>query len=246
VVKDKNNISDSNVKELTIELAHQKRLINNILRLYESDRKEWERLLHDQFGQSLAAIKSFSVGIQSSTDLTEIKDISDIIISAADELYISSYDMMRSLRSGFMQDSELTDAIKVCIDNSRLSQSGVKVEFDHSGDLSSLGDLLNVAILRIIQEILVNLSRFANPVKSNIHLSCHKEQPESSQIKDSNHINISFSCVLTNSTVTDEFLPKFEAIKRYVLSLSGRYDMVIDKENIEIKVIIDTDDLILG
>lgn len=235
-----------NAKELTVILAQQTRLINNFQRVYEFDRKEWESLLHDQFGQTLAAIKSFSVGIQRTTELSDVKEISDIIIDAADELYITSYDMMQSLRSGLMKNTALIDGIKTCIDNSRLSQSGIAVDFDSSGDLESLEGILNVAILRIIQESLVNLARVFNPIKSSVVVRFHQVGLKFSHNNNSNHIEIKINAILDKNNEIEEPLSKFDSTKRYVESLGGNYDMVVAKKNINIKVTIATDDFIVG
>lgn len=166
---DKNEIA---LLKLGDQLDKQRRLLQRVQCAYETERREWARLLHDEFGQSLAAIKSFAVGIKNSTEsATDEHELAEIIQATADDLYVSAYDLMRGLRSGFIENIDLLTGIQQCVDNSRLAQKGIQVEIRTEGRLESLGHLMNVVILRMVQESLSGIVRSSSPIAITISIS---------------------------------------------------------------------------
>jgi len=154
------NKNEQSLIKLGAQLDKQRRLLQRIQRVYETERREWARLLHDDFGQSLAAIKSFAVAIKNSSDTaSEERELAEIIQSTADELYVCAYDLMSGLRSGFIDEVDLLGGIQLCIENSRLRQKGIEVQVQSEGKVQSLGLLMNVAILRMVQESLSGIIR---------------------------------------------------------------------------------------
>ena len=169
------NSNEQQLLKLGEQLDKQRRLLQRVQGVYEAERREWVRLLHDDFGQSLAAIKSFAVGIKNSTGIaSDTYDLAEIIQSTAHDLYESTYDLMRGLRSGFIEDVGLMSGIQVCIDSSRLSQQGIKVQVESEGEVESLSHFLNILLLRVVQESLSGIIRSSSP--SSILISISRKQ----------------------------------------------------------------------
>jgi glucose-6-phosphate-specific signal transduction histidine kinase len=72
----------------------------SLLRLLESDHQSVVKLLHDDIGQSLVAIRSIAEAIldQDSHQADETGELVDLIKQASNSAYRSAYDLMQELR----------------------------------------------------------------------------------------------------------------------------------------------------
>ena len=254
------NKNEQQLIKLGAQLDKQRRLLKRIQCVYETERREWAHLLHDDFGQSLAAIKSFAVGIRNTTDSTSDEhELAESIRDIADELYISAYDLMRGLRSGFIDDIGLLGGIQLCIDNSRLAQQGIEVQIQSEGEIESLGLLMNVAILRMVQESLSGIIRSSSP--SNIvifisiqqrHLDERRKHPRNTDtdetgpaplVREVLQLNISSNAV--DTVESDNYTGGFQRTRDYVEAFGGDYSVKqIDNAGIGIRISLDITDLI--
>jgi len=148
------------------KLDRQRRLMQRIQCAYEAEQKELEHLMHDEFGQSLAAIKSFAMCIKNNSAANnDITELAEIILSTSNDLYITAYDLMRSLRSGFIDNMNLLEGIQSCVENSRLAQKGIQSKINFEGELEISNHTLIVLLLRITQESLNGILRSSDPTK---------------------------------------------------------------------------------
>ena len=246
--------------ELGVQLDKQRLLLQRVQCLYETERREWVRLLHDDFGQSLAAIKSFAVAIKNATDSASDEcELAEIIQSTADELYLGAYDLMSALRSGFIDDKGLLGGIQVCIENSRLKQKGIEVQLQSEGEVESLGRLLNVAILRMIQESLSGIIRSSSsseiiisinvqqyPLEKRRKQSCNPGTDETGSaqaVREVMELNISSNAV--NTVEFDNHTSVFQRTRAYVAAFGGDYSVKqIENVGIDIEISLDITDLI--
>jgi len=235
------------------QLSMNKSLLKRMHKVYEAERKEWEQLLHDDFGQSLAAIKSFATLIKDTSGQdSDVYDLAGIIQATTSELYISVYDLMRSLRSGFINELDLQSSIQVCINNSRLSQKSIQTELYADGELESLGKFLNVIVLRIIQENLIGIVRSFEPNKIIIKVSrTQSDLSNGIQINEDKKqmarevLNINMLSAGRHTIECNQPIQKFSRIYNYVDALGGEYDIKVEGSHIEIQVKLDMDDLIM-
>jgi len=234
-----NELEHQKIK-LIAQLDSQQRLLQHVLQVYETERQQWVQLLHDDFGQSLAAIKSFAVGIKNeNSNNRETYDLADIIQSTANEMYIRSYDLMRSLRSGFSDDGSLLNGIQVCLDNSRLNQKGIRVQVHSQGEVDNFSQFLNVMLLRIIQDSINGIVRSSKPTEIEISL-----QIEFSQLQQKILILQICSNVL-NKDEFDNANDTFLRCEELVKAIGGEYSLSVKaSDTIDIRVKIDITDFI--
>lgn len=251
---------DEKFVKLGEQLDKKRYLLRRIQNVYEMERREWARLLHDDFGQSLAAINSFAVAIKNDSDKSsENYYLADIIQTTASELYVSTYDLMRGLRSGFIEDMGLLDSVQVCIENSRLQQKNINTNISTQGNFDNIENILKVIILRIVQESLSGIVRNSMPEKIDIFLALKQhnvterrnqlrekeQQADSSKALARKIIEVSLRS--TSQSVDEEInIDKsiFQRIQNYVEAFGGDYSFVSDKSVIEIKMNMDVTDII--
>ena len=254
------NKNEQQLIKLGTQLDKQRRLLKRIQCVYEAERREWARLLHDDFGQSLAAIKSFAVGIRNTTDETSDEhELAENIQAIADELYLSAYDLMRGLRSGFIDDIGLLGGIQVCIENSRLAQQGIKVQIQSEGEIESLGLLMNVAILRMVQESLSGIIRSSSPSNIVIFISVQprrlderRKHPRNTGTDETGSalpvrevLQLKISSNAVDTAEYDNYMGVFQRTKDYVEAFGGAYSFKqVDNDGIGIQISLDITDLI--
>lgn len=248
------------VIKLGKQLDRQRRLLRRIQSLYEVERREWARLLHDDFGQSLAAIKSFAYAIKNDTENnSETREIADIILNTASEMYVSSYDLMRGLRSGFIEDMGLLDSVQVCLENSRLPQQGIKVSVQTEGEVEMLGSLLDVLLLRIVQESLSGIIRSSNPEEMLIFIGvrqhCLTERRKNIRAADTDMAGLPLIRDVIELQINSKNGPDkpeldtsdsiFHRTRDYVEALGGDYTVKqLDQSVINIQINMDITELI--
>lgn len=254
------NKNDQQLIKLGAQIDKQRRLLQRIQCVYETERREWAHLLHDDFGQSLAAIKSFAVGIKNTTDCaSDEHELADNIQSIADKLYISAYDLMRGLRSGFSDDIGLLGGIQACIKTSRLEQQGIEVHIQSEGEMEALGSLMNVAILRMIQESLSGIIRSSIPSEIVIFIrvqQCilderrkhprHIDADETGSVPAMREVmELDISSKTVDTSECDNDISIFQRTKDYVEAFGGDYSFKhVDNAGIDIQISLDITDLI--
>lgn len=142
--------------------AEQVELLRRLVKAQEDEQRRISRELHDQMGQSLAALllglKSLKEGVQSEAAAAAIQRLQDITNSIADEMH----SLVRELRPPALDDLGLHTALSNYI--AEWSQrSSVIIDFHSNGLLHDrLGSQLERAVYRIVQEALNNVIKHAN------------------------------------------------------------------------------------
>lgn len=130
-------------------------------RLLDSEQQSLVKLLHDDLGQNLVAIRSFAAAICERHENTDgdTGELAQMIRDAADSAYRSSYDLMQELRVQSLADREIAEALNTCLDEARLKQNGIAYESRVDPSLNCLDTATKALILR-------NTRCFANFCKS--------------------------------------------------------------------------------
>jgi len=129
--------------------------------MLDSEQQSLVKLLHDDLGQNLVAIRSFAAAIaRENVDAPgDTGELADMIREAAESAYRSSYDLMQELRAQYMADREIGDALQTCLEESRLKENHIDYSCRVDPALAGLDFPTRAFILR-------NVRCFANICKS--------------------------------------------------------------------------------
>ncbi|HEY0783557.1 MAG TPA: PAS domain-containing sensor histidine kinase [Thermoanaerobaculia bacterium] len=138
----------------------QRWFVDQVIRAQEEERRRIARELHDQTGQSVAALVVRLVALLDSVDDARVRGaLSELLVlaaNAADEVRR----MARGLRPAALDERGLRTAIEAqAVDFER--SHGIKVDLHIAGvdDSDRLSGDLEIAIYRIVQETLTNIAR---------------------------------------------------------------------------------------
>src|SRR5690606_37445456 len=146
--------------QLASLLDDHRRLAQQHVQAQEAERKSLARELHDELGQYLNAIKTDAVSIQQQVSDHQAIAVSSII-RHADHLHAVVRDLIRELRPVALDDLGLQAALEHYLDHCRRRMPRVGFSVALEGDLDSIGEPLNLAIYRLTQEAMTNVSRHA-------------------------------------------------------------------------------------
>jgi two-component system, NarL family, sensor histidine kinase UhpB len=151
-------------RQLRITLTENRRLSRQALAAQESERKRLARELHDELGQYLNAIQLDARNLQG--------DAAVRIQDNARHVYTVISDLVRQLRPAALDELGLVAALEACVDRVRAMHHQLVVNLFVQGNCEGLGEDINLAVYRIVQESLTNGLRHAHSVSIDIHLTC--------------------------------------------------------------------------
>jgi two-component system, NarL family, sensor histidine kinase UhpB len=144
-------------------LLENRRLAQQYLQAQESERKYLARELHDELGQYLSAIKTDAVSLQRVADTSPgLLRAAAAINKHADHLYAVVRNLIRELRPVALDELGLKAALEHQLDQCRQRMPHVNFEVSLDGELDSLGESLSLAIYRLMQEGVTNVSRHSD------------------------------------------------------------------------------------
>lgn len=147
-------------QRLAALLLENRRLAQQYLQAQEAERKAVARELHDELGQYLNAIKTDAVSIQDQVSGPHAIAVS-AIVKHTDHLHAVVRDLIRELRPVALDDLGLQAALEHYLDHCQQRMPRVRFSVALEGDLDTLGESLSLAIYRLTQEALTNVSRHA-------------------------------------------------------------------------------------
>jgi signal transduction histidine kinase len=143
-------------------LAFQEDLLRHSIEVQESERKRIARDLHDGIGQRLSSLKlswnrlSQRLRRLSPEQGEEMDRMNTILDQTAQEVRTLSHQMMPRALSAVGLAAALADLV-----DQQFRRSNVIVRFDHSGAEGRFDERIEIAMYRMAQEILGNISRHA-------------------------------------------------------------------------------------
>jgi signal transduction histidine kinase len=157
----KRQAAESRLEALLLE---NRRLAQQYLQGQEAERKSIARELHDELGQYLNAIKTDAVSIQerAADGSAAISRASLAIIRHADHLHAVVRDLIRELRPVALDELGLKAALEHYLDHCQQRMPRVQFAVSFEGDLDTLGESVSLAIYRLTQEGVTNVSRHAS------------------------------------------------------------------------------------
>lgn len=153
-------------------LEENRRLSQRLIGILEEERRKIARELHDDVGQSLTAIKTDAALILNHSDpvASLIGQSARAIAATADHLYAVTHNLLRQLRPGALDDLGLVAALRSHLNDWSARRPGTACEFRMHGEFDNLGENINIALYRVMQEALNNIIRHAAATRVEIVL----------------------------------------------------------------------------
>ena len=150
-----------------------------LARLVEQRVEEERRLiaheLHDEFGQSVTAIRSLAMAIVTQSQDVAMSDAARLISDEAGRLYDAMHGLIPRLVPLSLDTLGLADTLENLVRDWQRRFPAVQLSAQH--DLSAvLGPTVTLTIYRVAQEGLINALRHAQATHVEIDLRCDNEQ----------------------------------------------------------------------
>ncbi len=158
--------------QLQRALAENRHLVGRIIEVQEQERHRLARELHDELGQTLNAIKLDALALPGSAT-------SRRIVENADQVYGAAAGLVRNLRPPALDELGLATALEACVERWRGSHPDLAVRLSVGGRLDDLGESMNLALYRIVQEALTNCVRHARATHLYIDLTRSPDEEDS-------------------------------------------------------------------
>ena len=161
-------------------LGENRVLIRKSLAVQEGERRHLARELHDELGQCITAIQADAkiISERAPQGDTHVATSAAAIQDVATRIYEVVHSMMQRLRPGMLDDLGLIDTLNEEVDAWRTRQPGTDYDLVIDGDLSSLGEDINITLYRIVQECLTNIAKHAHANHVTIRLTVVDELPD--------------------------------------------------------------------
>tara|TARA_B110000285_G_C15107373_1_gene608817 strand:+ start:24 stop:1814 length:1791 start_codon:yes stop_codon:yes gene_type:complete len=154
------------VVKRTAELQRQSdentNLAQQLIRVQEDQVHHIARELHDEFGQTLTAIKINAHILENAETIDAVSNYAQDITSQADALYETMRDMIQRLRPEALDMFGLKVAIEQCILAFHLEEQGIGLELTIDDSVNDLEEIYSIASYRIVQELVNNAVKHAH------------------------------------------------------------------------------------
>lgn len=153
------------LNQLTVKLKKNDKRIHELnqklISIQEQEKKEISRDLHDEIGQSLAAIQVQAAAIKTSR---KANAQADLIISTTKDLMHQTRNLIKRLSLSIIDDLGIEDALTDLIKNwsRRTPCKNINVNVDLP-DSKIFKSQLNETVYRLTQEALTNMSKHSRP-----------------------------------------------------------------------------------
>jgi signal transduction histidine kinase len=149
--------------QLRNALAENRHLVRRLMEVQEDERRWLTRELHDELGQTLTAIRFDVLALPQTAAARRVADNVDRVFAAAGNL-------VRRLTPTALEDLGLPAALEVCVARWRVTHPRLVVQLSMNSGTESLGQTVELALYRIVQEALTNCVRHAGARHFNIAL----------------------------------------------------------------------------
>jgi two-component system sensor histidine kinase UhpB len=145
-------------------------LVRQSMAIQEEERRHLASELHDEFGQSVTAIKVMAAALRHHGDETH-REAAIHIITSCDRLFGVVRGMMRRLRPSLLDELGLAASLEDLVQDWRASHPGLSVECACASKVDACAGDANIHLYRIVQECLTNVARHAKAHRVHILVS---------------------------------------------------------------------------
>jgi PAS domain S-box-containing protein len=155
-----------------LELEKRRQITQLLQSRLEEERRGLARELHDELGQCITAIKSIGTSIarQSAPD-APVRASANTIVNVAGHIYDVVHDIVGRLRPGALDTLGLAETLKDLVAVWAARHPEIEFHFDLSGDVANLGEAIDIAVYRVVQECLTNAVRHAGATRIEIRVA---------------------------------------------------------------------------
>jgi two-component system, NarL family, sensor histidine kinase UhpB len=147
---------------LEAQRRDNRELSKRSLSIQESERRHLARELHDELGQSVSAIKAMAISMARHPEApARFRDGADSIVSACDRIYGAVRTLMNRLRPAVVDELGLRLGLERTVDDWNAHHEDVFCRLSVEGIDGRLGEEIQIAVYRIVQECLTNVARHA-------------------------------------------------------------------------------------
>ena len=162
------------VAKRTAELQQQSdentNLAQQLIRVQEDQIHHIARELHDEFGQTLTAIKINAHILEQAQTTELVGTYAQDITSQADALYATMRDMIQRLRPEALDAFGLKEAVEQCIIAFHLDEQNIDLALTIDDSVNDLEEIYSIASYRIVQELVNNAVKHAQLNWLKVHL----------------------------------------------------------------------------
>lgn len=143
-------------------------LTQHSLEIQEEERQRLSQELHDEFGQSLTAIKVMAV--TATHEKSDIKTITSSIIEICDHLMTVLRSMMKQLHPLILTELGLKATLEELLNHWQNLSPSTYFQLEVDDAVDSMSHTVIIQVFRVIQESLTNIIRHANANHVSISL----------------------------------------------------------------------------
>jgi two-component system sensor histidine kinase UhpB len=163
--------AERKVREAETRLEERREMALLVEQRVEEERRLIAHELHDEFGQSVTAIRSLALAIatQGGVRDPEMGDVARLISDEAARLYDAMHGLIPRLMPLTLDTLGLADTLEGLVRDWQRRNPSMELSLHH--DLSAdIGPSITLAIYRVIQEGLINAVRHAQATRVEISL----------------------------------------------------------------------------
>lgn len=152
-------------------VAENRQLARHTLEVQESERRALAHDIHDDMGQYLTAIRLGAAVLKHHTD-SSVREAMGRIEGNATHVQNRLREQLRRLRPVILDTDGVQDALAMLIAHWQTENPETAYTLDIAPGIPVLGDEMNTAIFRIVQEALTNAARHAAARHVRTSLTC--------------------------------------------------------------------------
>jgi two-component system sensor histidine kinase UhpB len=157
-------------RELLRKSDENKRLSQQLLRVQEDQYHHIARELHDEFGQTLTAIKINAHMLENTETAANVSTYAQEITAQADALYETMRDLIQRLRPEALDMFGLKVALEQCLLAFHLHEQNVELQLVIDDAVSDMAEIYTITSYRIVQELVNNAVKYSQQTQLKVEL----------------------------------------------------------------------------
>jgi two-component system, NarL family, sensor histidine kinase UhpB len=167
--------AERKAREAETRLEERREMSLLVEQRVEEERRLIAHELHDEFGQSVTAIRSLALAIATQSTQPPMSDAARLISEEAARLYDAMHGLIPRLMPVSLDTLSLAETLENLVRDWQRRNSGVTLSLRHNLP-SDLGPSVTLAAYRVVQEGLINALRHAQATHIEINLESRFEE----------------------------------------------------------------------